>query len=139
MPAVVSTEKLETAASAFERSRDLQKQRKLEAAAAYFQEAIAFDRNYIPAYNNLGNLLQLQGKIPEAIALLQRAIEINPNLAATRCNLASAYLLQGNIAAASFVDIDNDGDLDAFVGVMKATTATTRIPAPPTLQPLLLR
>lgn len=100
VPAVIGTEKLETAAAAFDRGRDLQKQRKLEEAAAYFREAISLDRNYIPAYNNLGNLLQLQGKIPEAIALLQRAIEINPNLAATRCNLASAYLLQGNIAAA---------------------------------------
>lgn len=100
VPALLGTEKLETAAAAFDRGRNLQKQRKLEEAAAYFQEAISLDRNYIPAYNNLGNLLQLQGKIPEAIALLQRAIEINPNQAATRCNLASAYLLQGNIAAA---------------------------------------
>lgn len=90
----------QTAFAAFTQGRELQKQGKLEEAAACFQEAISLDLSYISAYNNLGNIRQLQGKISEAIALFSDAIEIEPNLAATRCNLASAYLLQGDIEAA---------------------------------------
>ncbi len=88
------------AVAAFHRGRELKKQGKLEEAAACFREAISRDRNYIAAYNNLGNLLQSQGKTLEAIAFYQQALQLNPNLAVAHCNLASARQLQGEIEPA---------------------------------------
>ncbi len=65
-------------------------------AQACFEEAIQLQPNFVPAYNNLGNLFQVQGEIAKAIKTYQQALTLAPNLPALHCNLASLWQTQGD-------------------------------------------
>jgi protein O-GlcNAc transferase len=65
-------------------------------AQACFEEAIQLQPDFVPAYNNLGNLFQVQGEIAQAIETYQQALELDPQVAAIHCNLASLHQLQGD-------------------------------------------
>ena len=48
----------------------------LSEAIAQLEEVIAFDSNYVPAYQRLGNYLQQIGRIDEAVTILKNGIKI---------------------------------------------------------------
>lgn len=50
-----------------------------ENAITAFCAAITLDKNYAPAYNNLGLVLKDSNRLPEAEACFYRSIELNPN------------------------------------------------------------
>lgn len=62
---------------------------------ACFEEVLRLQPDFIPAYNNLANLLQAQGDYAAAVALFQRAIAMAPDKAVLHCNLASLHQTQG--------------------------------------------
>lgn len=86
--------------SYFEAGKQRVKMKDLEGAINCFQKAITLEPDYIPAYNQLGNVLQMLGKSDEAIATYQRLLEINPNVAPAYCNLGSILQIQGKIPEA---------------------------------------
>lgn len=57
------------------------------AAEASLRSAIAADKNYIPAYNNLAFVLEKMNKRAQAIALLEKANSMDPNNADVQANL----------------------------------------------------
>jgi protein O-GlcNAc transferase len=65
------------------------------AARGYFEAAIQLQPDFIPAYNNLANLLQAAGDIATAIEIYERGLQIAPDLAVLHCNLASLWQIQG--------------------------------------------
>jgi protein O-GlcNAc transferase len=80
-------------------------------AQAYFERAIQLQPDFVPAYNNLGNLLQTQGEIARSIDIYQQALTLAPNLPALHCNLASLWQTQGDrdLAIAGYqksIDLD---------------------------------
>lgn len=82
--------------SHFEEGKQRVQIKDLEGAINCFQKAITLQPDYIPAYNQLGNVLQMLGKPDEAIATYQRLLEINPNVAPAYCNLGSILQIQGS-------------------------------------------
>jgi Tfp pilus assembly protein PilF len=61
---------------------------KPQEAEASFRKAIASDRAFLPAYNNLAVTLERQNKVKEAIAVLEQALKIDPEFEDARTNLA---------------------------------------------------
>jgi protein O-GlcNAc transferase len=88
---------MKSAQEIFQQGRQARQEGNLTAAREYFQAAIRLEPNYVPAYNNLANILQAQGQIPEAIEIYERALALDPNLAALHCNLASLWQVQGEL------------------------------------------
>ncbi len=68
----------------------LQRQGKLEAASAEFQQALKIDSNYIHAYINLGVLYLAQGRVAEAQQCFRQALQIKPQFAKAHSNLLIA-------------------------------------------------
>ena len=52
--------------------------RRLEEAAAAFEQAIALDRNFAPAYGSLGDVMTFLGRPEETIRLNEQAIRLSP-------------------------------------------------------------
>ena len=68
----------------------------LEAAVGQFQAALAVQPDYIPALNQLGNVLQALGRSEDALAAYQTILDLNPHVAAVHCNLGSLWQRQGD-------------------------------------------
>ncbi len=79
----------------FEQGRIARQGGDLAAAQGYFREAMRLEPSFVPAYNNLANLLQGDGQITEAIELYEQALQFAPQQAALHCNLASLWQMQG--------------------------------------------
>ena len=82
----------------------LQRQGKIQEAAAHYTKALQSNRKYAEPYNNLGTALDQQGKTQEAVAHYTKALQINPNYAEPHINLGIILAQQGKIqeAAAHF-------------------------------------
>lgn len=78
----------------------LQAQGRYDEAVSHYQQALAHQDDYAPAYNNLGTALRAQGKLDEAIASYRRALELRPEYPDARFNLANAELAKGQPNAA---------------------------------------
>jgi tetratricopeptide (TPR) repeat protein len=61
-------------------------------AVEHYQQAIAIQPDYAPAYNNLGVAKRATGNIDEAIAAYRRAVAMNPEYPDAHYNLANALL-----------------------------------------------
>ncbi|MDO9105474.1 MAG: tetratricopeptide repeat protein [Methylovulum sp.] len=83
------------AQTCFQQGRQERLNGNVTAAITCFQEAIRLQADFIPAYNNLGNLLQAQGQITAAIAVYQQALALAPDMAVLHCNHASLRQIQG--------------------------------------------
>jgi tetratricopeptide (TPR) repeat protein len=75
----------------------LQRQGKLDEAAAAHREAIRLEPHRAWAYSNLGILLQQQGKFDEAIAAHRKATRLEPTLAPAHNNLGAALVAQKKV------------------------------------------
>ncbi len=64
------------------------REKKLEAAAQHFRDAIRLNPDYPEAHNNLGATQLLLGDMPAATASFQRAVGIRPDYQAAQTNLA---------------------------------------------------
>lgn len=62
---------------------------RIEAAEAFYREAIRLNPTYDQAFNNLGNLIKDNGRYEEAEALLEKAVEIRNDFAAGWMNLGT--------------------------------------------------
>jgi len=75
--------------------------RQIGAAMVCYRRAINLQPDYIPALNNLGNLLLGPGgHLDEAIEKLSRVISLNPNLAEAHNNLGNALREVGDLDGA---------------------------------------
>jgi protein O-GlcNAc transferase len=79
----------------FREGRELRRHGDLPAAIARFEETLRLQPDFIPAYNNLANLLQAQGRNDDAAALYEKALTLAPGKAVLHCNLASLRQVQG--------------------------------------------
>lgn len=84
----------------FEQGKYHRRQGNIAEAIACFWESIRHKPDYIPAHNNLGNLLQADGKTDEALAVYEEAIGLAPHVPVLHCNLASLRQIQGDVDAA---------------------------------------
>lgn len=62
---------------------------------ACYRKAIAFDKNYYPAWNNMGTTYYLQDLPKSAVPCYKHAISINGNYASAWFNLGKAYEVLG--------------------------------------------
>ena len=76
------------------------RQNQLDAAAQYYQQAIAASSPSAELYLNLGNTRRRQGQLPEAIACYQRALAIAPDNPLIHNNLGVTLRQIGDQAAA---------------------------------------
>lgn len=65
-----------------------------EQARKDYQQALAIDPNYLPAYQGLGRLYQAMGDQPRAIATLRKGIDVAPKAAPLWYDLGMCYLRQ---------------------------------------------
>ena len=79
----------------------LEKQGKIQEAAAHYTQALRIKPNYAEAHNNLGNFLDKEGKIEEAAAHYTEALRIKPNYAEAHNNLGLLLARQGKLEEAS--------------------------------------
>ncbi|HJW30704.1 MAG TPA: tetratricopeptide repeat protein, partial [Saprospiraceae bacterium] len=69
----------------------LQDQQKNTEALAYFEKAVHYNPNHVPALVNLGTQYRNFNRLPEAAATLEKALALDPNTLATYVNLMSVY------------------------------------------------
>lgn len=71
---------------------------------AYYRKAIAYDKEYYPAWTNMGTAYYLQDLPKAAIPCYRKAISINADYASAWYNLGKAYLMlsRNDSAAYSF-------------------------------------
>ena len=69
-------------------------------ATDYYRKAIELDPGYVPAYNNLGDVLRDQGKLDEAIDYYRRAVQLDPEYLWAHLNLAHSLRSKGQFAEA---------------------------------------
>lgn len=69
-------------------------------AEKHYRKAIDLDRNFLPAYNNLGNLLRSTRQFDEAELILRRLIELDSNSAIAHFNLVNVLLQKDSLLLA---------------------------------------
>ena len=79
----------------FEEGRAQRRHGNVAAAIACFEEVLRLQPDFIPAFNNLANLLQARGDNAAAVALFERALTLAPDKAVLHCNLASLRQILG--------------------------------------------
>jgi tetratricopeptide (TPR) repeat protein len=75
-------------------------EQRLDAARAFFVNALAARPDYAEAHNNLGVLLEMSGDVDEAYAHYTQAVTLRPANAAARANLGRLLLRRGDLAGA---------------------------------------
>jgi len=75
----------------------LTRQRKYDAAAAAFTEALALNPDTAETHYNLGNVRKYQGRLDDAAGSYARAIAINPKLAEAQSNLGNTLADLGRL------------------------------------------
>jgi len=78
-----------------------QQARRLDAAAADYQRALAIHPTYVEALNNLGIIKRDQGNPDEAIRLYRQALAILPTYPQSHFNLGQALHIKGNLGPAA--------------------------------------
>jgi tetratricopeptide (TPR) repeat protein len=84
----------------FQQGKQARRNGDIVTAIACFQETIRLQADFVPAYNNLGNLLQAQGQIDEALSNYQQALALAPEMAVLHCNQASLLQIHGELERA---------------------------------------
>lgn len=67
---------------------------RLDEAVIRYEQAVALQPDYVPAYNNLGVTLRAQGKVDAAIAAYERGLAVDAGYADLHYNLANALIEQ---------------------------------------------
>lgn len=86
---------LETGSIYIEKANKLQREGKLNEAAAEYRRGIELNPNFCWYHHNLGEVLAKQGDLDGAIASYRRAIELNSNSAWSYHNLGVALIEKG--------------------------------------------
>ncbi|MEG4283601.1 TIGR04372 family glycosyltransferase [Microcoleus sp. A006_D1] len=81
--------------SYLQRANQLKKEGKLEAAIAFYQQAIDENPTFYYSHYNLGEALAKIGRHEEAIVAYKHAIEINPNSVGSYCNIGDVFFELG--------------------------------------------
>lgn len=74
----------------------LQRQGRLDEAAASYQKAISILPNFSQAHNNLGNVFLELGKFDKAVESYQKALAIEPGYGEAHMGLGNAFLCKGD-------------------------------------------
>ena len=69
-------------------------------AETHYRKAIEIDRHFLPAYNNLGNLLRNDCRFEEAELILRRLVELDPKSAVSHFNLVNVLIQKGSFLLA---------------------------------------
>lgn len=97
----------------FNKGVDLEKNGKPQEAAEAYRQVIAADKNFTPAYINMGNLyLNQWGKPWQAISLYRRAMENSPENPKLHNNMGVAYMALQELSKAE-EEFLKAADLDA--------------------------
>ena len=78
----------------------LQREGKLDEAAAHLTEALRIVPDYVDAHFNLGITLTHQGRLADAVAQYQEVLRRAPNHARALCNLGAVLREQGKLGTA---------------------------------------
>lgn len=70
------------------------------AAIESFRHALSLRPDYVPAHNNLGNLLREQGRFVESVACFRAVIGLSPDYAEGHNNLANVLVDLGELESA---------------------------------------
>ena len=96
----MSDEKVLTIKETFDLAVQNHQNNNLQDAQNYYQKVLALDPNYVPALNNLGNILLELGEHQKAKECYEKAIEIDPNYANAHNNLGIIFYGFGEIQKA---------------------------------------
>ena len=88
------------AVAAYNQGIDAAAQRQFKAAQTAYETALKADPAFVPAYNNLADILMQSGEAEKAIALYQRALQLAPTDAALYRNLAVGFERAGRVPEA---------------------------------------
>lgn len=79
-------------------------QRLWDLAQAEYKKAIALDKDYLQAYNNLGKLYQQKGNLSDAMVQFRKVLDAMPEHFEANVNLGNIYYQNGqwDLAAAQF-------------------------------------
>ncbi|MDY6843815.1 MAG: tetratricopeptide repeat protein, partial [Thermodesulfobacteriota bacterium] len=87
-----------TARVYYNEANEYQAHGEFDKAIEYYKKAILENRNFVEAYNNLGNIyLNHKDFFDEAHALYQKALEINPNHGRSHNNMGTLYAKTGQL------------------------------------------
>lgn len=102
--ALVASQQAQDATAKFNRAVELQRQGKLDEAAAEYRAALAIKPDYIDAQANLGVVLARLGRYDEAVAAYESALKLAPQLTPILLNLGIAHYRAGKFdqAVAAF-------------------------------------
>jgi len=81
----------------FQKALICQQNSQLEEAIQLYRKALSANRNFMEAYNNLGNLLRNIGKPEEAKLIFEKALKTDPENSTIKSNLATVLQLQGHV------------------------------------------
>jgi tetratricopeptide (TPR) repeat protein len=100
-------------------------QGKIDEAAEYFSRALAFRRNFLPALNGLGLILENRQKTKEALACFRRALRVDPEDAETCINIGFLEQDRGNLKQAAVyyqraANLQPQGQADYFNQAVEA-------------------
>ena len=90
----------EDATVKFNRAAELQRQGKLQEAAAEYKALLAAHPDYVEALANFGAVLARLGRYEEAVAAYESALRLRPDLAPILLNLGIAHHRAGNFEKA---------------------------------------
>lgn len=79
----------------YEQGRALHQQGKLSDSERAYKKSIRFSREFVPAYNNLANVLLDRGRPKQAINAYRKALDFAPDHPLLLNNLGNALQLQG--------------------------------------------
>jgi serine/threonine protein kinase len=88
------------AAELTRQANEVVKQQKLDQAVRLYEQAVAADPHYLPAYLGWSNALRQQGNLPGSIAVLEQAVAQNPNNPDLYIRLGEAQLTSDQAKAA---------------------------------------
>lgn len=100
VPAAQPTSDRQRAQQANDRGLQLYREKRYDAAAAQFTEALKLRPDFAQAANNLGFVYYRQQRYAEAARWLENTLKIDPSRAVAHLNLGDAYLHVGDTAKA---------------------------------------
>ncbi len=81
----------------YEKGRLLEQQRNLSGAERAYRKAIKINRDFVEAYNNLGNVLLDLGRVKEAANSFRKALSFNPDNSMLLNNMGISQQELGNL------------------------------------------
>jgi tetratricopeptide (TPR) repeat protein len=99
--ALLAFQQAQDATAIFNRAVELQRQGKLDEAAAEYRAALAIKPNYLNAQANLGVVLARLGRYDEAVSAYESALKLAPQSAPILLNLGIAHYRSGKFDQAT--------------------------------------